>query len=77
MGHLRFVPEMIVAMLADQRGESVGQSDDKKTWFPVEKKYEENVLLGAFSQGVTREGSLGDLAADRFKKPTPLAWTNC
>ena len=59
---------MIVAMLADQKGESVGQSDDKKTWFPVGKKYEENVLLGAFSQGVTREGSLGDWASDRFKE---------
>ncbi len=68
VGHLRFVPEMIVAMLADQKGESVGQSDDKKTWFPVGKKYEENVLLGAFSQGVTREGSLGDWASDRFKE---------
>ena len=68
VGHLRFVPEMIVAMLANQKGESVGQSDDKKTWFPVGKKYEENVLLGAFSQGVTREGSLGDWASDRFKE---------
>lgn len=66
---LRFVPEMVVAMLADQKGEFVEQSDDKKsTWFPVGKKYEENVLLGAFSQGVTREGPLGDLAADRFKE---------
>ena len=68
VGHLRFVPEMIVAMLANQKGKSVGQSDDKKTWFPVGKKYEENVLLGAFSQGVTREGSLGDWASDRFKE---------
>ena len=60
---------MIVAMLADQKGESVGQSENKKlTWFPVGKKFEENVLLRAFSQGVTREGSLGDLAADRFKE---------
>ena len=69
VSHLRYVPEMIVAMLADQKGESVGQSENKKlTWFPVGKKYEENVLLGAFSQGVTREGPLGDLAADRFKE---------
>ena len=69
VSHLRYVPEMIVAMLADQKGESVGQSENKKlTWFPVGKKFEENVLLRAFSQGVTREGSLGDLAADRFKE---------
>ncbi len=67
--NLRYVPEMIVAMLANQKGESVGQSDDKKTWFPVGKKYEENVLLGAFSQGVTRRGEvLSDLASDRFEE---------
>ena len=68
--NLRYVPEMIVAMLADQPGESVGLSDDKKlTWFPVGKKYEENVLLGAFSQGVTRRGEvLSDLASDWFEE---------
>ena len=61
---------MIVAMLADQKkGESVGLSDDKKTWFPVGKRYEENVLLSAFSQGVTRRGEvLSDLASDRFNE---------
>ena len=70
VANLRFVPEMIVAMLADQQGESVGLSDDKKrTRFPVGKKYEENVLLGAFSQGVTRRGEvLGDLASERFEE---------
>ena len=69
VGHLRFVPEMIVAILAGQKGESVGESDDKKTWFPVGRRYEENVLLGAFSQGVTRRGEvLKDLSSDRFKE---------
>ena len=38
ISHLRYVPEMIVAMLANQKGESVGQSDDKKTWFPVRRR---------------------------------------
>ena len=69
VAHLRYVPEMIVAMLANQKGKSVELSDDKKqTWFPVGKKYEENVLLNVFSQGVTREGSVNDLASDRFKE---------
>ena len=68
--HLRFVPEMIVAMLADQKGESVGPSDDKKrTYFPVGKKYEENILLEAFSQGVVRRGKvISDLTSDRFNE---------
>ena len=70
VAHLRFVPEMIVAMLADQKGESVGPSDDKKrTWFPVGKKYEENILLDAFSQGVVRQGGvISDLTSDRFNE---------
>ena len=51
-------PEMIVAMLANQKGESVEQSDNKKTRFPVRRRFEENVLLGAFSQGVTRHGEV-------------------
>ena len=70
VGHLRYVPEMIVAMLADQQGISVGLSDDtKKTWFPVGKNYEDNVLLNAFSQGVIRRGEFsGDLASERFEE---------
>ena len=56
-------------MLANQKGESVGQSDDKKTRFPVGKRYAENVLLGAFSQGVTRRGEvLSSLTSDGFKE---------
>ena len=70
VAHLRFVPEMIVAMLADQKGKSVGPSDDKKrTYFPVGKKYEENILLDAFSQGVVRQGGvISDLTSDRFNE---------
>ncbi len=70
VGHLRYVPEMIVAMLADQKkSEFVQLSDDKQTRFPVGKRYEENVLLNAFSQGVTRRGKISsDLASDRFEE---------
>ena len=67
VAHLRFVPEMIVAMLADQEGEIVEQEEKRKTWFPVGRQYDENVLLRAFSQGVTRHGDfLSDLSSDRF-----------
>ena len=67
--HLRYVPEMIVSMLANQKGESVELSDDKETQFPVRRRFEENVLLGAFSQGVTRRGVvLSDLALDGFEE---------
>ena len=65
--HLRYVPEMIVAMLANQRGDNVKSStEEDPTRFPVGLGYEDNLLLRAFGQGVTRQGVVGDHAADRF-----------
>nr|MBF2734478.1 hypothetical protein [Betaproteobacteria bacterium AqS2] len=68
--HLRNVPEMMVSILADDQGEFVktGRSDstkDKKgkskNPFPVGLGYEDNLLIRAFNQGVTRsEGALVD-----------------
>ena len=69
VAHLRFVPEMIVAMLANRRtGDYVRPSDETdRTHFPVVNRYEDNPLLHAFGHGVTRRGDLlGDLASDRF-----------
>ena len=68
VAHLRHIPEMIVAMLAAQKGDHVEPSQDgDNTWFAVGKSYEDNVLLRAFSQGVIRRGKVvGDLRSDRF-----------
>ncbi len=64
---LRYVPEMIVAMLADQKEAFVQQNhEDDQTWFAVGRGFEDNVLLKAFHQGLVREGPLGDRASDRF-----------
>ena len=65
---LRYVPEIIVATLADQAGEAVQSSEKgKRTRFPVGKNYAENILLQAFSQGVTRRGNVvADRASDQF-----------
>lgn len=69
--HLRYVPEMIVAMLANQKGEFVQPNQDgDRTWFAVGRGFEDNVLLKAFHQGVVREGPLGDRNADRFREET-------
>ena len=70
VGNLRHVPEMITAILADQKGEHVEPSKDgSRTWFPVGKGYEDNVLIRAFSQGVVRYGEvLEDLKSDRFNE---------
>jgi hypothetical protein len=69
VSHLRYVPEMIVATLANQPGEYVGQNQDgERTWFGVGRGFEDNVLLRAFCQGVTRGGERGSRTADRFNE---------
>jgi len=73
VGHLRFVPEMIVALLANQDGEQVQQNrEGDRTWFAVGRGFENNVLLQAFCQGVRHEGPLADRRADRFVEDTPV-----
>lgn len=73
VAHLRYVPEMIVAMLSDQEGLYVRQNQDgDRTWFAIGRGFEENVLLKAFHQGVVREGPLGDRTADRFQEETEI-----
>jgi len=73
VAHLRYVPEMIVAMLADQEGVWVEQSSDKtRTWFAVGRGLENNLLLKAFNQGVVRDGQLSDRKADKFREETPV-----
>jgi hypothetical protein len=71
VANLRYVPEMIVAMLADQRDRYVQQNHEgDRTWFTVGRGFEDNVLLKAFHQGLVREGPLSDRAADRFQEDT-------
>lgn len=73
VAHLRFVPEMIVAMLADQNGDYIQQNQpDDKTWFAVGKGFENNVLLSAFNQGVVRKGEMGSRTADQFDEESAI-----
>src|ERR1700736_5483818 len=60
VAHLRYVPEMIVAMLASQEGDYIQQNHDgDRTYFAVGRGFENNVLLRAFHPGVVRLGELG------------------
>ncbi len=71
VANLRYVPEMMVAILSDQPGFHVlPNQDSDRTWFKVGRGFEDNVLLKAFHQGVEREGPLSDRAADHFKEET-------
>lgn len=74
VAHLRYVPETIVAMLADQKGEYVhANQEDDKSWFAIGRGLEDNVLLQAFHQGVVRDGRLSDRKADRFQEGNEVA----
>ena len=67
VANLRSVPEMIVAMLANQQeGHVEPNGEGDRTRFAVGRDYEKNILLRAFSQGVSREGELASLTSDRF-----------
>lgn len=67
VANLRHVPEMIVAMLANQKGDYVEPDDaNGRTWFAVAQDHEKNLLLRAFSQGVERRGKVADRKADHF-----------
>ncbi len=76
VAHLRYVPEMIVAMLADQEGDYIQQRNDgDRTWFAVGRGFDKNVLLNAFHQGMSRRdepGELSNRASDRFEEETPV-----
>lgn len=82
VGHLRHVPETVVAILADQdKTVHVRQttSADKRTRFPVVGGPDDdifdddygNVLLKAVGQGM-RRGHIGNLAGDRFDESVPI-----
>jgi hypothetical protein len=67
VAHLRYVPEMIVAMLADQRGDYVQQNrEGERTWFAVGRNFTDNVLLQAFYTGISIEGVRDNRASDHF-----------
>lgn len=75
-GHLRFVPEMIVALLANQDGHYVEGGKTQNTRFPIadknDRELKDNLLLRKFSDGVARIGNVADPAADCFAEHTEI-----
>ena len=68
VAHLRRVPEMMVAVLANQKRNVQVQRTQKhkKTWFPVGHQIHDNILLKPFVDGVTQKEIKDDYAADQF-----------
>lgn len=72
--HLRYVPEMLVALLANQDGNEVKiNSKDDKTWFPVGCRFEDNVLLRPFSHGVEFSRIQSDRKGDKFNEEETMS----
>lgn len=67
---LRYAPEMMVAVLANQNKNSqvLRSQNKKKTWFPVGEDIHDNVLLQPFVSGITQREIKDDYAADQFDK---------
>jgi|CXWL01.1.fsa_nt_gi hypothetical protein len=57
VAHLRFVPEMLVALLAQQSDEPFVRPSSSRTRFSVCLGFEDNNLLQIFGKGVSIEGS--------------------
>ena len=71
---LRYVPEMIVAMLADQDGDYVqADQEDRKSLFGIGRQsFDSNLLLQAFNQGIVRsEGPVGR-HSDKFQEDSKV-----
>ena len=74
---LRHVPEMIVALLANQpklaHVDQTSAAKRRRTWFPVGGDIRDNVLLMPFAQGTSQAGGIADnYAADRFDEDEQL-----
>ena len=73
IGHLRMVPESLVALLADQQDVEVVEPDEKqKTFFRVGDDFTGNILLSVFGSGMSARELKSDLVDD-FDEETPMA----
>ena len=75
VGHLRFVPEMIVSLLANQtEGQKVHVSQPSAaTPFPVGQNPESNLFLKVFGRGVIFGQNTADLCADSVDEQATLS----
>lgn len=73
LANLRFVPEMIVALLAEQPEERNVRASAQSRRFSVASGLESNLLLKIFGHGVSVSGPLSDMAGDRISESKEYA----
>ena len=73
IGHLRSVPEMLVALLTNQKkGDVIEKDSNHKTRFPINSNFEDNLLLGIFGEGMSTRPRESDLVGDQFDENTKV-----
>lgn len=71
VAHLRFIPEMLVAILLHQEDGSTIQRSTRKSHFAVGSGYDENIILSLFGKGMEIRGPhRTDLTSDHFIEST-------
>jgi hypothetical protein len=68
VGHLRFVPEMIVAILTEQKEGTHIEPGKARSRFSTAQGFDHNELLKHFSPGVSRVKPASDLMSDEFEE---------
>ncbi len=73
VAHLRGVPEMLVALIADQKEDSNLVPDKSGGRFPIRCRLLDNELLHLFAPGTTVEGDhQSNLSSDKFDEAAPV-----
>jgi hypothetical protein len=71
--HLRGVPEMLVALIADQTYGGVPEPESKSGRYPVGARVQDNEFVVAFATGVRVEGEVrANLRSDRFDEAAKI-----
>ena len=65
IANLRFVPEMLVALLAQQTEEQFVKTSASSTRFSVNRGFQDNILLQIFGKGVSIEGKSSNWMSDK------------
>jgi hypothetical protein len=65
-GHLRGVPEMLVAMIADQVHGDTLEAETRSGRYPVGARVQDNQFVAAFATGVLEGQKRSDVRSDRF-----------
>jgi hypothetical protein len=72
VGHLRLVPESLVAILVDQKeGETIEGSKTAKSFFRVKDDFTQNILLSVFGAGMSTRERQSDLV-DEFDESVEM-----